>query len=108
MFIGFANFYQCFTQSFSKIALLLTSLLKITRLLNSASKTFKIDDNEVVGIDDGSKVNKTIVNLSKNNKSKNLIYILNIKAIRKPIFLIFNAKKIFNYLRQTFFKALIF
>ena len=34
----------------------------------------------------------------KNEKSKNLIYILNIMAIRKLIFLIANAKKTFNNL----------
>ena len=33
---------------------------------------------------------------------------LNIEAIKKPIFLTIFAKKAFNYLRQAFIKALIF
>lgn len=45
--------------------------------------------------------------MSKNNKSGSLTYIQNIWAIKKPIFLIFDAKKIFYYLRQVFIKALI-
>ena len=68
---------------------------------------FKIDDKEVVD-DGGSKTNKTVLNLSKNNKSRNSIYMPNIRAIKKLTFLIFDAKKILNYLRLTFIKALIF
>ena len=34
--------------------------------------------------------------------------IANIRATRKSIFLILNAKKTFNYLKQAFIKALIF
>ena len=71
-----------------------------------AVKMFKANDYEVVRI--GSKANKMVINLSKNNKSKNLTYMLNIEVTRKPNFLISNAKKTFNYLRQTFIKALIF
>ena len=33
---------------------------------------------------------------------------LNIGAIKKFIFLTFNAKKTFNYMKQAFIKALIF
>lgn len=35
----------------------------------------------------------------KNDKSENLIYLLNIRAIKKPIFLISNMRKTFNYLK---------
>ena len=49
MFIGFANFYQRFIQGFSRIAALLTLLLKATGSSNLVSKAFKVDDNEVVG-----------------------------------------------------------
>lgn len=42
---------------------------------------------------------------SKNNKFKNLIHI---RAIKEPIFLTFNDKKVFNILTQVFLKALIF
>ena len=74
-----------------------------------ALKTFKTSYNEIVKSNKG-RANKIIVNFSnnlKNNKFKNLIYMLNIKAIKKSIFLTFNAKKFFNYLRQTFIKTLI-
>ena len=68
VFIGFANFYQRFTQGFSRIATLLTSLLKTTGLSKeSAPKLFRADNNEVVEV--GSRVNEIVVNLSKNKKS---------------------------------------
>ena len=75
-----------------------------------ALKAFKAGNNKVVKSD--NRANKTIINFSKsnklkNNKSKNLTYILNIKITKKPIFLTFNIKKIFNYLQQAFIKALI-
>ena len=46
-----------------------------------------------------------VVNLSKNNKSRNLTYMLNIRATEKLICLTSNTKKIFNYLRLAFIKA---
>ena len=108
VFIGFGNFYQCFIQSFSKIAIPLISMLKITKLFKKlASKSFKAGNNKVVE-GGNSRANKIVVNLSKNNKSRTLIYIPNIKAIKKPTFVTSNAKKIFNYLKQAFIKALIF
>ena len=61
---------------------------------------FKIDNNEIVD-GDGNRANKTIVNSfnwSKNNKFKNLTYMSNIRAIKKPIFLTFNAKITINHL----------
>ena len=66
-----------------------------------ALKTSMTDNNKVVEID--CRANKTFKNLfkskkSKNNKSKNLTYMLNIKATGKPIFLTLNAKKVFNNL----------
>ena len=75
-----------------------------------ASKRFKVSNNKNIE-NSGSKANKTVVNLSKklkNNKSKNLMHIPNIEAIKKPIFLIFNTKKAFNYLKLVFIKVSIF
>ena len=46
-----------------------------------------------------------IINLSKNNKSINLIYMPNVRAMQKPIFPTSNIKKAFNYLKQTFIKV---
>ena len=63
VFIGFANFYRRFIQGFSRIAALLTSLLKATGSSNLASKAFRADDNEVVGV--GGRANGTIVNSFK-------------------------------------------
>ena len=104
MFIGFANFYWRFIQSFSRIVALLTSLLKTTELSESAPKAFKADDNEVVSGGSG-RANGTVVNLSKNEKSRKSICVPNIGATREPNFLTPNAKKAFNHLRLAFIKA---
>ena len=81
------------------ITVILIFLLKTTGLLNLVLKAFRADDNKIIG-DSDNRANKTVVNLSKNNKSKNLMYILNIRAINKSTFLTSNIKKIFNYLKQ--------
>ena len=71
VFMGFANFNQCFIQGFSRIAALLIFLLQTTGSSDeSASKAFKADGDEVVGGDD-SRANETVINLFKNNKSRN-------------------------------------
>ena len=69
--------------------------MKIIKLLESAQKIFKIDDNRFVGSDDG-RANETVINLSKNNKSKKLTYVLSIKITEEPNFLTLNAKKVFK------------
>ena len=66
------------------------------------SKIFRADDNKVVG-DGNSRANKTII-----NSSKNLTYMPNLRAIKKPNFLTLHAKKTFNYLQLAFIKAPIF
>ena len=63
------------------------------------------NDNKIVIISD-SRANKMFVNLSKNNKSKNLMYMPNIGAMEQSIFLISNDKKAFN--RLAFIKSSIF
>ena len=63
-----------------------------------ALKVFKVNINEVVDSNNSNRANETIVNLSKNNKSENLIYMQNIIAIEEAIFFIFNAKKVFHHL----------
>ena len=106
MFIGFVNFYQRFIRGFSKIVVLSISLLKTTGSSNLGLKVFKADDNEVVG-GGGDRANKTIVNLFKNNKSRNLIHMPNIGATRKHNFLTSDIKKALNHLWLAFIKALI-
>ena len=106
VFIGFANFYQHFIQGFSKIAALLTSILKTTRSSEElAPRAFRTSNNEVVG--GGGRVDETVVNLSKNEKFRKSTYMPNIGATGEPNFLTPNAKKIFNYLRLAFIKVLI-
>ena len=97
IFIGFANFYWRFIQNFSKIALSFIFLLKITESLDSFSKTFKIDDDEIVNRSN-SRIYEIIVNLSKNNKFRKSMHMPNIGAIGESNFLTLNAKKTFNYL----------
>lgn len=69
-----------------------------------ALKAFKTDSNKIIKGADDDKADKMVVNSSKlkklkNNKSENLMYVLNIRAIGEPIFLIFNTKKTFNQLK---------
>ena len=104
VFISFANFYECFIQGFSRIAIPLTSLLETTGLSKSALKAFRTDYNEVVG-GGGGGATGTVVNLSKNKKSRNLTRIPNIRTTKKPNFLTPNTKKAFNHLRLAFIKA---
>ena len=63
VFIGFANFYRRFIRGFSKIAALLTLLLKAIGLSDSAPKVFKADNDEIVRVN--SRANGTVANLSK-------------------------------------------
>ena len=91
----------------SIIIILLTFLLKTTKLSEKlALKAFSTNDNEIVD-GYGSRANKTVVNLSKNKKSRNLIYIPNIIATEEFTFLTPNVNKIFNYLRLVIIEALI-
>ena len=105
VFIDFANFYRRFIRGFSRIAALLTSLLKTTRSFNElALKAFRADDNEVVG-GGGSKADETVMNSFKNKKSRKSTRVPNIGATEKPNFLTPDAKKVFNHLRLAFIKA---
>ena len=55
-------------------------MLKTKILLNLALKAFEANNNKVVK-DSDSKTNETIVNLSKNNISRQLMCVPNIRAI---------------------------
>ena len=106
MFISFANFYKRFIQDFSKIAALLTFLLKSNRSSKWAPKVFKANDNEVVS-DDDSRADRTVINLFINEKSKKLTPFPNIGATKEPKILTLNGRNTFNYLWLAFIKALI-
>ena len=105
VFIGFANFYWRFIQGFSRIAVLLTSILKITRSSEKlALRAFRTDNNKVVR-GGGSRADETVVNLSKNEKSKKSMRVPNVEAMEEFNFLTLDAKKAFNHLRLAFIKA---
>ena len=106
VFIGFANFYWCFIQGFSRIATPLTSMLKTTWSLGSAPT-----EDEVVG-DGGGRADEMVENLSKskkpkNDKSGNSTRIPTTGATGESTFLTPDAKKAFNRLRQAFIEAAI-
>ena len=67
---------------------------------------FRADDNKIIG-GNSSRANETVVNLSKNKKSRKSTCVPNIGATGKLNFLISNAKKAFNYLWLAFIKAAI-
>ena len=66
---------------------------------------FKAFDNKVIRIDERAK--KTMINLFKNKKSRNLTFVPNIRATGEPNFLILNAKKVFNHLQLMLIRTLI-
>ena len=105
VFIGFANFYWRFIQGFSRIAAPLTSILKTIGWSEElAPRAFRTGNKEIIGGGEG-RANETVVDLSKNKKSRKLTHVPNIGAIREPNFLTPNAKKAFNHLRLAFIKA---
>ena len=99
VFIGFANFYWQFIWGFSKIAALLTSILKTTR---SSDLPQRDDDDEVVG--GGGDKNLSKSKKSKSKKSKSGIQ-TRIGATGEPTFLTPGAREAFNQLRQAFTEA---
>ena len=81
--------------------------MKTTRLFDElAPKVLRVDGNKIF-CDSDNRANRMVVNLSKNEKSKKLTYVPNIRAIGKLNFLTFDTKKAFNQLRLVFIKALI-
>ena len=56
-----------------------------------ALRAFRTSNDKLV--EGGSRVDETVVNLSKNKKSRKLTYMLNIETMGKPNFLTLNIKK---------------
>ena len=105
VFIDFANFYRRFIRGFSKIVAALTSMLKTTGSSEElAPKAFRAGNDEVVG-GGSSRADETVVNLSKNEKSKKSTRVSNVGATGEPNFLNPDAKKAFNHLRLAFIEA---
>ena len=94
MFIGFANFYQCFVQSFSKIVALLTSILKMSPQPAGTLPATAVDDIKVVGSSGGNKGK-----LAKSDFTKPM------RGVEEPSFLTLDARWAFTQLRQAFTKA---
>ena len=110
VFIGFANFYQRFIKGFNRIAVPLTTMLKITG--SSVVSASRVDDDEVVG--GKGTVDRNAIGWSdvskKSAKSKSRTksgHLSNSNNLEEPKFLISNAKEAFNHLKQAFIKALI-
>lgn len=130
MFLGLANFYYCFIQSFIKIARLFISILGTVNLFKNFLKNIIEDDKLMVGGNNNSgqnlaksKRSKNYKNLAQSKKSKNhpkssKNIILNKSEILINLIIATNAgatgyqtAKIvipFICLRQAFTKALIF
>ena len=115
IFLGFANFYCCFIQSFGKIAAPLTLMLKISlistmpKLMNLVDKFGKgdCDENEArraftltkgptrADYPSSNHISHTVSNIDSN-------FAKNFSDYLTP-----DAKKAFDQLRQAFTKALI-
>ena len=112
-YLGIYQFYQLlltFHPRFQQNCYIIYLLVKTIKISDLALKVLKANDNKIVN-GDSSKANKMVVNLSnksKNNKSRNLMHMPNIKAKKEPIFLNLNIKKTIDYLQLAFIKALIF
>ena len=111
VFIDFANFYQRFIKSFSRIAALFTAMLNTTG--SSVASVSRVDDDEVIG--GGGAVGGDAVGRldtsRKSAKSKSRTksgHLGNSNNLEEPKFLTSNAKEAFNHLRQVFIKAPIF
>ena len=122
VFLNFANFYRRFIKNFSKIAVLLTLMLRTTNKPtgNKLQSTYTKNQNAlgIAGRADMGKMGRniknlsTIANLAKSKKSKltkpKKSDLSNAKANFQPDFLSFKAKKTFIHLQKAFTKALIF
>ena len=118
VFLGFANFYQCFIQDFSEIAGPLTSMLKtISSTYLSTISQLLIDmankDKVVKGERGGNETN--LLNLSVSKKFTGASYLNSknakkggsnikkgVKAAKTSDYLTPVAKKVFNYLWHKF------
>ena len=96
VFIGFANFYWRFIQSFSKITAPLTSMLKTSPQPAGALPANAVDDSEVVGSSGRNK-----------GKSAKSDFTKPVRGAEEPSFLTPNARRAFTQLRQAFTKVSI-
>ena len=88
MFIRFANFYWCFIQSFSKIAALLTSMLKASCQPASALPATIVDNSKIISSSGGN-----------NKKLAKFDFTKLVRRAEEPGFLTPNARQNFTQLR---------
>ena len=93
VFLGFANFYQHFIWSFSKIAGPLTSMLRTIRLAKNL--TLSMAEDAEIGSISGDYEDETVKRLPFTSKNLN----------RAIDYLTSSTKQAFTQLRQTFTKA---
>ena len=115
VFLGFANFYCCFIQGFSRIAVPLTSMLRMSltpttqKLMNLVDEFDKGDrgENEARKTSASTKRLTEADYLSSNHVSHAVSNIVSNSAKNVSNYLTPDAKKAFDQLRQAFTKALI-
>lgn len=102
VFISFVDFYQRFIKGFTKIAALLTSMLKT---ITPSPPTDPANSDVVGGEGKNAKNLSKAKNIKKLTKSKKLNFT---KAnFSTPDFFIFEAQTAFIHLQKAFIKALI-
>lgn len=83
--------------------------IKNNCIIKFGVKSAWINNNKIAKIN--SRADKMVKNFFKSKKLKNkkseILTYINIKAIEESIFLIVTIQEAFNYLKQTFIKALI-
>ena len=97
VFLSFANLYQCFIQSFSKITRPLTSMLK-------TSFAIKSSNNPLLSID-VAEINEVGVGNDHNCEEKTVGRSLSKNLNRVTGYLTPDARQIFTQLKQAFTKA---
>ena len=96
VFIGFANFYRRFIQGFSKIAALLTSMLKTSAKPAGVLPAIGVDNKKVFGSSGGNKKKS-----AKSNFTKPM------RGAEELSFLTLDTRRAFTQLRQAFTEAII-
>ena len=106
VFLGFANFYRCFIESFSRIAALLTFMLKMSPTLTSVTQK-SMDLVEKFG---GNDYSENEARTSASTKRPTRADYPSSAHVSHAVsnYLTPDAKKAFDQLRQVFTKAPIF
>ena len=115
VFLGFANFYHCFIQGFSRIAALLTSMLKMSPTSTTQKSMNLVDEfgggdrgeNEARRASASTKGPTKADYLSSNHVSHTISNIVGNSATNVSNYLIPDTKRAFDQLCQAFTEVLI-